>query len=160
MAKKFTYLFLLLLAAGLLSCDHATKGLASAGLRGQPPVVLIGGVLDLRYTENRDVGFSLLRRIPPDLRLVVMLATSTLMSALLLVLWIRRRRAPRVEQLAYALLIAGALGNLLDRLGRGYVVDFIHLHRWPIFNVADICLVLGSGLLLLTTWRLRQAPGA
>ena len=51
--------------------------------------------------------------------------------------------------MAYALLLAGALGNLSDRLFRGYVVDFIHLHHWPIFNVADICIVVGALLFAL-----------
>jgi signal peptidase II len=158
MARKASYALLLLLSIGLLNCDHATKGLARSQLKGEAPVRLIGGVLDLRYTENRDAGFSLLRWLPPDARLAVILITNLLAAPLVLLQWMRRRRLARLaEQLGYAFLLAGALGNLLSRLLMGYVIDFIHLHRWPIFNVADICLVVGAALLVLTTLRRGEA---
>lgn len=161
MAKRVPYLLLILVSAGLLSCDLATKAAANDELKGQRPVMLIAGLLDLRYTENRDVGFSLLRRIPPQTRKVVIIASNCLVTSLLLLLWIRRRRGPALEQAAYAVILAGALGNLIDRLLRGHVVDFIYLHYWPVFNVADICLVAGAGLLMLAALRrTAREPGS
>jgi len=56
-----------------------------------------------------------------------------------------------------ALVLAGALGNLMDRLMRGYVVDFFYLHHWPVFNVADIWIALGVGLLGLSAMRAPRA---
>jgi signal peptidase II len=52
--------------------------------------------------------------------------------------------------------LGGALGNMVDRIVRGYVVDFIHVKGWPIFNVADIAVVVGVGLMLLS--RVRRRP--
>jgi len=58
-------------------------------------------------------------------------------------------RAARMTQVGFALVFSGALGNIVDRIARGYVVDFIHVRGWPVFNVADIAVVVGMGLIAL-----------
>jgi signal peptidase II len=142
---------MVLLAVGVVGCDHATKYAAESRLEDAGPVAVVPGVLDLRYVENRDTAFSLFRLLglpsPPALLAGLQLAGLT---ALGVFAWRRRRIARPLEQAAWALTAAGALGNLLDRVIRGYVVDFIHLHNWPVFNVADAALVAGVGLLILT----------
>ena len=60
-------------------------------------------------------------------------------------------RAARVTQVGFALVFSGALGNIVDRIARGYVVDFIHVRGWPVFNVADIAVVVGMGLIALAS---------
>jgi signal peptidase II len=139
----------------LVGCDHGTKLLAKSTLEpGARRLALIPGVLDLRYTENHDTAFSLLRRLKFSLPPAALGAVSATVLFSLLALWWARRHAPRSEQAAYALIAGGALGNILDRLVRGYVVDFIHLRHWPVFNVADIAIVAGAAWLFLS--RLRQ----
>lgn len=141
----------------LVGCDHGTKHLAAERLAGEAPLALIPGVLDLRYTENRDVAFSLLRQLGLDGvgRHLGLLAT--LMLLVLGALWLReRKRATQLEHVGYALAMAGALGNVLDRLVRGYVVDFVHLYHWPVFNVADVAIVAGLGCLLVASRRLTR----
>jgi len=157
--RWWVFLALIALAAGLVGCDHASKHLAEVHLGGQPRVDLVPGVLDLTYTQNRDVGFSLLRAVPPPVRSPLILATSSVASVLIAIAWARRRAAPWTEQLGYAFLVAGALGNLIDRLVRGYVVDFVHLRSWPVFNFADVFLCVGAGLMLLAYRRRRAPPG-
>lgn len=138
----------------LVGCDHGTKLLAKTALEpGARRLPLIPGVLDLRYTENHDTAFSLLRRLHLGLSAGALGATSLVVLALLFVLWWVRRRGPRLEHAAYALIAGGALGNIIDRLVRGYVVDFIHLHHWPVFNVADIAIAIGAVLLLVVRAR-------
>jgi signal peptidase II len=139
------------LVTGLVGCDHATKHLAQTELRGHAPVNLITNVLELRYTENRDVGFSLLRRVPEPVRKPLIFGVGAIGLTFLGFLWWNRRRAAWPEQAAYAILMAGALGNLTDRLIRGYVVDFVYLHHWPVFNAADVFLVVGVGLVWSTS---------
>jgi signal peptidase II len=56
--------------------------------------------------------------------------------------------------------VAGAIGNVLDRAARGHVIDFIHVRFWPVFNVADVLVVVGVGVLLLAAARSRAAPPA
>ena len=68
------------------------------------------------------------------------------------------RRGPRVERAAYVFLLAGALGNVIDRLARGFVVDFIRLPHWPVFNVADVLVVVGMVLLAAAGYRRARRP--
>lgn len=157
MQRRASYLLFALMVVGLVGCDHATKHIAQSELRGRPPATLIANVLELRYTENRDVGFSLLRRVPEPVRKPIIFGFGAVGLSFLGLLWWRRRQAPWQEHAAYAVLLAGALGNLTDRLFRGYVVDFVYLHHWPVFNVADAYLVVGVGLVWLAS-RIRPAP--
>jgi signal peptidase II len=143
----------------LVRCDHATKYIAKAELENALPTPVIGNVLSLHYTENRDTGFGLLRWIPADQRLPIILALQSLGSLVFIVaLW--RRRKLDTYAAAFALILAGALGNLTDRIFRGYVVDFVRLPYWPVFNVADIWISIGIGLILLATLRDPRMRGA
>jgi len=151
-------LFLLLFTLALVGCDHATKVAARAALGHRGPLPLLPGFLDLHYAENRDVAFSLLRTLPLPGKGALVIAGSVIGLTAVLFAWWRRRRASSVEQAAYALLVAGAVGNALDRIIRGYVVDFIEIHHWPIFNVADAAIVAGVALLAIAA--LRRPPAA
>ena len=158
MRRALSFLSLLLLCLTLVGCDHASKHLATTHLRGQPPVPLINGVAELRYTENRDIAFSLLRHIPEPTRKPLIFLGACAGLAAILLLWRRSRDARPLEHAAFAMILAGALGNLGDRALHGHVVDFIHVNHWPVFNAADVWLVAGIGLLLLVGWRRGESP--
>jgi len=143
----------------LVGCDHVTKHVAKVDLQGQPPKRMLGSVLDLRYVENTDVAFNLLRAVPEKTRAPLLLASGLLGCAALLGLLAARPWRPAV-QAALVLVMAGAVGNTLDRVARGYVVDFIHVPHWPVFNVADICVTAGAALLLWATLRPPPRPVA
>ncbi len=114
---------------------------------GQGPIELIGSFLQLTYVENTGAAFGL----GSGLTIVFSLIALGVVVAIL-------RMAPRLGSLPWAIalggLLGGAVGNLVDRLtrepgpGRGYVVDFIELPYWPVFNVADM-LVVGSAILMV-----------
>jgi signal peptidase II len=143
----------------LVGCDHATKYVAKADLQGHPPRPVIQSVLDLRYVENTDVAFNLLRAVPETVRGPLLLGFGALGIVALLGL-IARRSGSAAGRAALILILAGALGNTLDRVLRGYVVDFIHVPHWPVFNVADACVTAGAFLLLWTSIRRPRAPAA
>jgi signal peptidase II len=149
MTRRLTCASLLGLSAALAGCDHATKHLASRELAGEKPVEIVPGLFDLRYTENHDTAFSLTRAWGTDAKPVVLaVLASTVLVALGLWWWKQRRGAP-LEQVGYAFAVGGAIGNVADRIVRGYVIDFLHLELWPVFNVADVALVVGLGLVLI-----------
>jgi signal peptidase II len=138
------------LVVSMVGCDHATKHAAARHLSARPPVELLPGWLDLRYAENRDTAFSLMDRFGLDRapRALGLLA-ATVLVVLAVLWWQRRHQLRALEHVGFALATAGALGNVIDRIARGYVIDFIHVRAWPIFNVADVLVVVGGGLLLI-----------
>ncbi|MEO8801534.1 MAG: signal peptidase II [Polyangiaceae bacterium] len=154
MARRVVGVLFVLLSVLLVGCDHATKYVASKVLQNGPPIDVVSGVVDLEYTRNRDVSFNLLDRVGlpvADARLVI-IAFGLLLIAAMSVAWWRRRRDPsKLLHAGFALLVAGALGNVTDRILRGYVVDFIHVHYWPVFNVADIAVIAGMLALALVS---------
>ena len=159
---RWRRLAFLALMVPLVGCDHATKWMAETQLEGHGPHRLLGRVLDLRYAENTDVAFNLLRWLPEPTRAPLLLIAGGLAVAALLVLLARTTAdgPRRVTAAALLLLTAGALGNYLDRVVRGYVVDFIHVPSWPVFNVADAYVVMGVVLLALWGRRRSSAPPA
>ena len=148
---------LVLSAILLIGCDHGSKHVAKTSLAGGPPHTLIARVLDLAYTENNDSGFGLLRSVPLAVRTPLLTATQLLAGVAFLIVGLRRS-SKRSQRAACLLISAGAIGNGLDRLFRGYVVDFIHIHYWPVFNVADIYITVGV-LLLVVAGRSRRLHG-
>ena len=133
------YVLLLSIAAAVVVLDQATKQLALTAL-DDGPVDVIDHALSLRLTYNSGGAFGVMRGLPG-----VFLAATLAIVALIL-LWTRK-----IEQtgwiVALGLVVGGGLGNVADRLFRdlgGRVVDFIDLHVWPVFNVADACIVSGK----------------
>jgi len=139
---------LLAIAASVLGLDQWTKHLATATLAGRPPVHVLDDVLVLTYALNSGVAFSLGAgtRFPFYLFSI---------AAALVILWMfARGRVPRLGQrISLALILGGALGNLVDRISTGLVVDFIEVgigrYRWPVFNVADSAVTVGVVLFIL-----------
>lgn len=140
----------------LVGCDHVTKALAKSELEARPAQSLIDPVLKLRYVENTDIAFNLLRGVPLNVREPLLLVAGALailaVSALLL-----SGRVGGWARGGLLLVLAGAIGNYADRVWRGYVVDFIHVPHWPVFNVADVLIVVGGALLLSGHIRLGAA---
>lgn len=136
------YRNLLLTAVLVVAVDQITKSLALANL--EEPKHLIEGWLSLRLTYNSGGAFGLLQGLPG------FFAIATLVAAAAILLWVRH-----IDDVRWAvplgLVLGGGLGNVADRIVRdtgGRVVDFIDLHVWPVFNVADMCIVSGVILLL------------
>ena len=139
---------LLAIAGSVLALDQWTKRLATLHLAGRPSVEVLGDVVQLTFAQNSGVAFSLGAgtRFPFYLFSI---------AAAVVILWLLARgRVPRVgQQVALALILGGALGNLVDRITTGLVVDFIEVgvgrFRWPVFNVADSAVSIGVVLFLL-----------
>lgn len=147
-------LILFTAAAAAYLLDRSTKAWAERMLPGDP-IEVIPSVLDLRYTTNPGGAFGLFGSVP------WLFAGVTLVVAVVAIATLRRV-PPVPTALGLGLVVGGALGNLTDRLVRapglaGEVVDFIDLQVWPIFNLADSAIVVGAGILLVTSARADRA---
>jgi signal peptidase II len=161
MRSSLRFLAVLLMVWLLVGCDHVSKHLARTNLADGSVIPVAGSALDLRYTENRDIAFNLLRWVPEAARTPFILATGGLSVVALGALLFASRAGGRAQVFALSLVLAGALGNLIDRAFHGYVVDFLHVPYWPVFNVADIYVTVGGLALLLfgsSLTRARAAP--
>jgi lipoprotein signal peptidase len=134
---------LLAVAAAVLVTDIISKVVVVATLSDRAPIRLLGGLMKLRVTRNPGAAFS----IGPSLTVVfAVIAVGVIVFIL--------RTSRRIQSLSWAvtlgLLLGGATGNLADRLlrapgpFRGYVVDWIQVPHWPVFNIADSCIVCGG----------------
>jgi signal peptidase II len=135
---------------GLYLVDQSTKAWAVRALRFGDDRTIIPGFLDLIYTENPGIAFGQLQESGSFGRwFFVVLAT--LASLAVFYYFVRTPRNDDRTLGACALLLAGILGNLTDRVRIGYVIDFIVLHagswHWPTFNVADASITIGAVLL-------------
>jgi signal peptidase II len=144
-------------------CEENDDGyIATQRLRGEPHV-LIADMLDLEYAENCGAAFGLMRGAPAIARKVVFGIAATVAVSALFFLFFQGRGGPLFAW-SVPLVASGALGNLLDRIRYGYVVDFIHVHYepwdfdYPTFNVADITITIGVILLVLDSFRSEPAP--
>jgi signal peptidase II len=155
--RRRAALALFAIAAGSYAIDRVTKVWAERTLPGDP-IDLIPGVLTLRFTTNTGGAFSLFSNAP-----WFFVAVSVVISLLIVVTAFRHTDLMVAASLG--LVLGGAVGNLTDRLVRGAgalgeVVDFIDLHVWPVFNLADSAIVVGAGSLAFASWRRDRAGRA
>ncbi len=152
--------------------DQLTKGILLYLITGSVPLsghaweiipvpYLMAHVLDffnIVFTWNPGTSFSLFRTIGEGAPIVLIFATAFVIGFILHYLFMR---SARYERVPLALIAGGAIGNLIDRIRFGAVVDFLDFHiggwHWPAFNVADICIVVGVGLYLLNIYIARRA---
>ena len=149
MAWRVAYL---VASFGIYMTDQVTKAWAVRALRLGHKVVVVNGLLAFEYAENPGIAFGQLQEGGSFGRWFFVVLAALAAVAVLYYFW----RAPRSEDRllgACALLLAGILGNLTDRVRLGYVIDFILLHagqyHWPTFNVADASICAGAFLLVL-----------
>lgn len=136
----------LLLAALLVAGDQLIKGWAMEVLRPAVSIDIIPDVLSLYYHENFGAAWGILQ----GQRWLLLLVTGVVLTGLFLALALQKLPGPLLQG-AVALILAGGVGNLIDRAVHpgGFVVDYIYFEpiNFPIFNLADICVCVGTGLL-------------
>lgn len=144
--------------AGLIVClDQITKALVDRYMALYESRSIVDGLLRLTYVQNRGAAFGILSDADLPYQAALFAVVSLLALAAIAVYAWKLPAGSRLPRLALALIMGGAVGNLLDRLQHGHVVDFVDVywgvHHWPAFNVADSAISVGVALLLLDILR-------
>jgi signal peptidase II len=143
---------LLAVAGAVLTLDVVTKHLAVDRLSESDPVEVVDGILQLRLVRNAGAAFGFASGLTVVLSVVATVVVLVILRA-------ARRLRSAGWAVGLALVLGGAMGNLLDRIFRdpaplrGHVIDFMELPHWPVFNVADSAIMSGGVLLVLLSMR-------
>jgi signal peptidase II len=143
---------LLAVAAAVYALDLAAKTVVVATMHYGVPIRLLGPALQLYYTRNSGAAFSIGETY-------TIIFTAIALGVIVVILRLSRKLFSLPWAIALGLLLGGALGNLTDRIFRapgifrGWVVDFIELPHWPIFNLADSAICVGGALMVLLAFR-------
>ncbi len=143
-----------LLAPPLVWADLYTKVLVSRRMYPSESVEVVPGFFNLLYARNRGAAFSLFHDLDPAWSLYFFIGVTLVAASVLVYLFrsIRGRHATLLS-LTVTLIASGAVGNFVDRARLGHVIDFLDVyvgtHHWPTFNLADIYISIGAGLLVL-----------
>ncbi|MEI6613630.1 MAG: signal peptidase II [Chrysiogenales bacterium] len=152
-SKKF-YFFIML---GIVALDQASKWLVVKYIPLESTVNLVKGFFRFWHVRNSGAIWGFFQG--HSNKLIPVAITVLAIAALLIVsyFFLRTPGSYRLELTAYTLILGGALGNIIDRLRLGYVIDFLDMFvkswHWPTYNVADSCITIGVLLLALSMWR-------
>ncbi|MGN0704701.1 MAG: signal peptidase II [Lentihominibacter sp.] len=134
-----------LIIAAIIVADRLVKLLVSSNMTVGETIPLIENFFHITYVQNRGAAFSMWEQQ----WLILVLLPAVVMLAGMILLYVRRKAWNRFYLLSIAFICGGGLGNLIDRVAQGYVVDMFDFRVFPVFNIADIFICAGCGLLLL-----------
>jgi signal peptidase II len=138
-------IFMLLLSAVAAAADQAIKQLVIQNLKPVGKMTVIQGLLDFVYLENRGAAFGMLQN-----QRWFFIGITFLISAAVIVALFRYNNHEFFSYAASALIVGGGIGNMIDRIFRGYVVDYISVSFFPpVFNFADCCVTIGTVCLII-----------
>jgi signal peptidase II len=163
MARFWT---LCLLMATLIIVDQLSKGAIQSNLYWGQSIPIIDGFFSIAYVKNSGAAFGFMADGPLWFRQIFFLALPVVFCGWIFYLLIQTLKGPFYLSLAYALIISGAIGNLIDRFSLGYVVDFFlfywkeEANHFPAFNVADSCITVAAGLLIIDFFQQVKAKRA
>jgi signal peptidase II len=143
-----------IIAAAVLVLDQASKLWINAALPRYAHIEVLPQFLNIVHVRNPGIAFGLFQNIPESFRAALLIATTLLALGLLVFLLAQSQQNSRLERWNLALIMGGAVGNLIDRVRLGEVIDFVDAHwmnqyHWPAFNVADACISTGITFLVL-----------
>lgn len=142
-----SYVLALIVAALVVAADQITKYLITASFTTSSAAVpVLGGLFNIRYTTNSGAAWSILQN-----KTWLLVAITLVVMAICVFMLIKKTYGSKLMFWAVSLVLAGGIGNLIDRIVSGKVVDFIEFgfFDFPVFNVADIAVCTGAGLIVL-----------
>lgn len=132
-------------------CDQLIKALIRSNFLLYQSIPLVSDVFHLTYVQNTGAGFGILA----GRQNFFIIIAGLIITGLLIYKY--QAADHRLLDLALGLIIGGALGNVIDRIFLGYVVDYLDFRIWPVFNLADSMIVIGSGIFIFYFWKFEQS---
>jgi signal peptidase II len=160
---KKKYIVLFMTVAVVTLCDFITKAYISSTMTLHESFVVVGGFLNITYVRNPGAAFSFLADAPAIFRSIFF--TSVAVFAIVLALYYIAKSKIEEPLMIYSLslILSGAVGNLIDRVRFGEVIDFIDVYissyHWPAFNVADSAITVGAVIMILQLTREKKKQG-
>lgn len=135
----------LIVCAILVVTDQVLKYFVTLNIKPGSSVTVINNFLSLTYHENEGAAFGILSQMR-----WLFISVTIILMIFLLVLMISKKSNSKLFYISTTLIVGGGIGNLIDRIHLGYVVDYIQISFFPpVFNFADVCVTVGTGLLLI-----------
>jgi signal peptidase II len=148
---KFRYLILLVVSALVLVVDQATKIYIDRSMALHSSIPVVDHFFSITYLRNKGAAFGILAN--SSFRLPFFILVSTVAVCVIFVVIKRLREDQKLAAVSLSLIFSGALGNLIDRVRLGEVIDFLdahwYNHHWPAFNIADSAICVGVFLLAI-----------
>lgn len=161
---KQRYLILFSLSGFILAVDQLLKHIVQTTWQVSEEYPLIPGLLTGVFKQNNGFAFGLLQHIPRHFQEVFFIAVPIFALVLIVLIFIKLQDNQMMTSIALTTIFSGAVGNLFDRIKYGYVVDFLRFQlgtkaMFPVFNIADISILIGVVLVFLNTLKQRDQRG-
>ena len=152
----------LAVSLAVLFLDQWSKGLVTRTMEVHQSKTVVPDLFDLTYVRNTGAAFGLFASVDSSLKAIMLNSIAVIVFLIVSAYALRSSHKSIRLQVGLALILGGAVGNLLDRVRFGYVVDFLDFaisgHHWPAFNVADSAICIGVALLFLDMLGSKDAP--
>lgn len=162
MERKQLTLFLLV-SAGVTLVDQITKWIVKTSMHLYQTIRVLGDFFTLTYIQNSGIAFGLFDHQSSPLKVPLLIVISFIALGVIFYIYLSLPKEMKLLRIAVGLIFGGAIGNMIDRIARGEVIDFLdfdfpdislpslgfYMKRWPTFNVADSCVLIGISMLLI-----------
>ncbi len=153
----------IIISIAVIAIDRISKWIIKSNMELNQSIKVIGNFFKISYILNSGIAFGMLDLNPSPFKTPIILITSFIALGIILYIFLSLPKNIKIAGLSMGFIFGGAIGNIIDRIMRGRVVDFvdinfpdisipffkIHMIRWPTFNVADSCVFIGIILLLI-----------
>ena len=157
MKHRISYYLLIVV---LLIVDQLTKTIVFRKIAFLSSQNIIPGFFNITHIHNRGAIFGFFSKSESQLLHILLMLATLVALALVVYYFFKTPPAEKLAKISLSLILAGAVGNLMDRIFRGYVIDFLDFHikqwHWPSFNVADSCVTVGACLLVFIVFFKRR----
>lgn len=157
------YWILAVVSLSVLVIDQITKQIVHTRFRWGESIPVIDSFFALTYVRNQGAAFGILHKAPAAFRDPFFIVVPIVALFVILFLFAKLSEKQKLTATALSLILGGAIGNLIDRIRFGFVVDFLDFHwkevyHWPAFNVADSCIVVGVSVMFVQSFLQGKDP--